>query len=89
MVVRIHTEKFKSFYILCDYQLTASAAGCAEYRYRGGHWGVSSTVIPQANFVNYRSFLVQNCKYRVPQDFKYRNTAIFQGKYRNTVRKIS
>jgi hypothetical protein len=50
---------------------------------------VFNTVIPQANFVNNCSFWVQNCKYRVPQDFQYRNTAIFQGKYRNTVRKIS
>ena len=55
----------------------------------GGHWGVFNTVIPQANFVNNRSFWVQNCKYRVPQDFQYRNTAILQGKYRKTVRKLS
>ena len=53
----------------------------------GGALGVFNTVIPQANFVNNRSFLVQDCKYRVPQDFQCRNTAIFQGKYRNTVRK--
>ena len=50
---------------------------------------IFNTVILQANFVNNCSFWVQNCKYRVPQDFQYRNTAIFQGKYRNTVRKIS
>ena len=46
-----------------------------------GALGVFNTIIPQENFVNYRSFLVQNCKYRVLQDFQYCNTAIFEGKY--------
>jgi hypothetical protein len=50
---------------------------------RGWHWGVFNTVIPQAYFVNYRSFWVQNCKYCVPQDFQYQD---FQ--YLNFSRKI-
>jgi hypothetical protein len=44
----------------------------------GGHWGVFNTVIPQANFVNNRSFesKIENTVYRmifnivIPQFFK-------------------
>jgi hypothetical protein len=56
---------------------------------RGALGGIQYRNTASKFSVNNRSFLFQNCKYRIPQDFQYRNIAIFQGKYRNTVRKIS